>query len=243
MACMHSKQKSAHAQQSSKSIRINTRKKEGVALQHCALFRRQRDEEGDDASLLSLRKTRQFVSKCKSLVVATVKYRVPISWWWPKAFRKDTHTWWDSYHRGQGGGSHLRQLRLTADRRRVFPHRIISNWKKACPRYNPANPLPVTPLVLDSKWCVEALASARTQSSRSKFGPKRVNSKKVATRTQRKSPIWRKKTRMLLLGYTTLNKCKEDLAHFWVSLSEFENSQKKLPAILQFQGKSVKDKV
>ena len=80
-----------------------------------------------------------------------------------------------------------------ADRRRVFPHRIITNWKKACPRYNPATQPPVTPLVLDSKQCAEALASARTQSSRSKFGPKRVNSKKVATRTQRKSPIWRKK--------------------------------------------------
>ena len=110
-----------------------------------------------------------------------------------------------------------------ADRRRVFPHRIITNWKKACPRYNPATQPPVTPLVLDSKWCVEALASARTQSSRSKFGPKRVNSKKVATRTQRKSPTWRKKIRMLLLGYYYFDECNEDLANFLSFSVKFEN--------------------
>lgn len=53
---LHSKRKSVHAQQSSKSIRINTRKKEGVTLQHCALFRRQRDEEGERRVVVVIKK-------------------------------------------------------------------------------------------------------------------------------------------------------------------------------------------
>ena len=83
MAFMHSKQKSAHAQQSSKSIRIvnsiGQEKKRRCNINIAPCFG-DNETRRDDASSLSLRKTRQFVSKCKSLVVATVKYRVlPIS--------------------------------------------------------------------------------------------------------------------------------------------------------------------
>ena len=117
-----------------------------------------------------IKKTRQIVSKCKSTPSSFVNQLMT-----KKPF-------------GSEGHSHMMSRLFWRPEITDRNYRITSNRENACQSHSLAMLLPVTPVVLDSKsaaaalrrsWLnnVRARAGARTQSSRSKFGPVRVITK------------------------------------------------------------------